>query len=253
LKSLLASLLLCFFLLLISALRVEARERLSLNHFVEIQYRSLTVGEWRSLTAREFDGVGALQFHLDSNFEYRMIITVRKPFDLAGTLRVRMVTRTDGIALPAGSETGRIIFGPQNGCQANEERCRPLSLDDVGLVETRLDLEKARVTSIGAFTIRPFSTPMPITIRTRYFRGDQEIFCGSTVKKGWLIFGKRLRADGSPIDTISACGRRPNGKIACAEDQDYQVEIRANEIGRLYFSIWNREALEDQCHFNVVK
>lgn len=228
-----------------------ARDRLNLKFEIVIQYRQLMTNNWITHKEESFDGIGGLQTHLDSSAEYRMVIIVRKPFDLSGTFRVRMFSRVDGIALPSGTDSGTIIFGPHDDCSSNEVRCKPLTLNDVGQVELRMDLEKSQETALGIFNFRPYDASPPITIRARYFYDGKEIACGSTVKKGWWIFGKKLKGSGSVVDTISICAKKPKGSFDCADDQESEVKTRANEKGVLRFSIWNNKAIEDKCVFYV--
>lgn len=225
----------------------HSREKLNLGFSVEVQYRFGDADPWEQSEKRDFEGVGGLQFHLNPQGDYRLILKVQKPFDLEGAFRVRMVTREDGIAVPKGTDFGQIILGPHEGCTGS--RCEPLTLSDVGLVELRLDLQKAEETAIGAFTLRPYDDPPPIVIRTRYFHGGNEIHCGSQVKKGWWLFAKKFRADGSLVDTISVCVRRPSGKMNCADDRENHVKVRANEKGTYQFSIWNTKVIENRCEF----
>lgn len=230
----------------------HARERLNLQFSVDIQYRQLLSNQWVTLNSKSYDGIGGLQAHLDSSAQYRMVLTVRKPFDLSGAFRVRMFSRVDGVALPVNTEKGVIIFGPQDGCQ-NETRCEPLSLNDVGQVELRLDLEKAQETALGIFNFRPYDESPPITIRTQYFYDGKEIACGSSVKKGWWIFAKKLKGSGSAVDTISICAKNPKGSIECADDRETEVKVRANRNGTIKFSLWNNKAIENGCEFYVGK
>lgn len=229
--------------------KVNARERLDLRFSVEIQFRPNSVTEWINTQTKEMVGVGGIQYYQGRFNEYRMVLKVEKPTDLKGVFRARTNLRNDGIALGQGSGQGIIIFGPHDGCQndGDNRRCDPLSLNDVGLVELRLDVEKATKTALGTFSIRPYDVAPEAVIRPGIVYKGREIPCESTVDKGWWLFAKKLQADSTAIDSISLCVLTPKGERKCAEDQEFEVETRVSKEGKYVIEIWNKRIIKRTC------
>lgn len=236
----------------------HARDRLNLSFSIAIQYEFgeewITSKELKSVT-----GLGGLQFHIDPEKKYRMVIKVPKPHDIKGTFRARSATRVDGVVVPPDSTEGVIIFGPQPSCNTRcneldtnclntlENRCAPLSLDDVGLVEMRLDLEKASETAIGAANVRPYDKAPPIPVRASIRYKEGLIQCDSTVDKGWWIFAKKLVADSDSLTSISLCVTTPANKTLCADDREFDLKIKANQKGTYRFEVWNDKGIGKTC------
>jgi hypothetical protein len=225
-----------------------ARDRLNLAFSVEIQYRPSMAAPWNPVKKLTSEGLSAIQFHLDSINEYRMVLKVSKPHDIKGEFKARMITRTDGVVVPPDSSEGTIIFGPHKGCTDElGNRCKPLGLSDVGLVELRLDLEKAVETAIGAFSIRPYDNPSMIAVRPSIRYKETQIECNSSVDKGWWIFAKKFIADSTPISSISLCVTTPKSKVKCSKDLEFQLKVKANEKGPYKFTLWNEKGVKREC------
>jgi len=225
-----------------------AKSQLSLKFQLEVErLQSDPEGDsWKTVDKQFVAGVGGLQFHVD-DAKYRLKITAFKPYDLDGTFKVRMATRADGIVAPKNTETVSIIFGPHEGCPKTEKRCLPISIMDVGNVELRLDLRKARGTSLGIFLLRPFSERINFTVRPAIKYKDKQIHCGSKVKKGFWIFASKMQSESDPINNISMCVKEPDGKVECAKDEEGSLKVRINQSGLFKFSVWNAYSETQTC------
>lgn len=226
--------------------------KMNLNYKVKIQFRLSQASDWRNIVDEKIEGLSGVQYYLDNSYEHRMIIEVEKPQGLKGTLRVRTPIRLDGVTLSANSTVGRIIFGPQAGCEG-EKRCEPLSTNDVGLVEIRLDSELANATAFGAFLLRPFTVRPEPAIRPVVQYNDKNVPCGTAVKKkGFWIFAKSIFTDASLADTISLCAINPKGKRECAELFDWDLKIKGSKKGLYTFILWNEDFNKTKCDIYLV-
>ena len=239
-----------FICIIVFYMNTYASPELVLESSVKIQRQSSS--GWQTVEEKRFRGISGIQYLLDEGQVYRLIVSVEKPFDLEGVLRVRMVTRSDGTSLPKEVKSGQIIFGPHTGCPVGEKRCEPLSIDDVGLVEVRLDVEKAQFTGLGVFTLRPFTEPTPAKIRPSIQYKDSIVSCGSTIKDGFWLFAPKIRGNGSRVDSISVCLTGPKGKVICAEDGDFQVKKRVTKKGRYTFTIFDERVRRTDCGVTAI-
>ena len=231
--------------------RAAELERLNLVYRVSVEYQSIEPEGQRWIEAKSttIDGMGGFQFHLDESLEYRMVVHVEKPFDLGGTLKLRTPTKRTGVTLVRGSKEGRLILGPHDGC--SQSACDPLSRNDVGQFQLQMNLEKATTTSFGAYLVRPFVMPAPIVISPGLKYKDSVINCGETVKKGWWIFAKKLEVHADPIGTISLCVETPDKEVHCADDQEQEIKIRANQSGPYKFFVWSEKIVYQHCEIQA--
>jgi len=232
------------------SLKSYSRSQLSLEYKVSIQveYNDPEGTEYQTIAWKEMSGIGGIQVALDPVKKHRMVIKVRKPINLAGIFKVRMPTRVDGVNAPTGLEYAQIIFGPQRGCPGiGEDACKPITEDDIGNIELRLDLKQAEQTAFGVFLFRPYADPLDFAIRPSIKYKDKIIKCGSSIKKGLWLFAKRARADTDPMDTISLCALDPKKKWDCAGDKEDSMKIRINKKGRYLFVAWNKSPTYSTC------
>lgn len=241
-----------FLLLIILMFTVDAKAspELVLESSVTIQRKDAS--GWISVESKKFKGISGLQYLIDDGQIYRMVIEVEKPYDLEGTMRVRMVTRSDGVVVPRDQKTGRIILGPHDGCPDNEVRCKPLTIDDVGLVEIRIDVEKAQFTGFSVFTLRPYDEVTPVQIRPSITYKGNNISCGSQVKKGFWIFSPKLVGNSSRVESISICITDPKGKVKCAADGEYQLKKHISKKGDYVFTVFDDRVRKSSCYFEAV-
>jgi hypothetical protein len=246
-----------FLILLLFSLFISAyaygREQLNLHFDVDIQYRVTATKdtEWLSAKKTKVEGIGAIQVKLNKLFDHRLIFTIKKPFDIKGSFKVRTPTRTDGIVAKEKSDTVQIILGPHKGCPKSEKRCQPIVLEDVGNIELRLDLFKAKKSSFGVLLFRPFSFFSDGPVRPSVSYEDKELDCGSQIESGWFIFASNIRAVGSP-DTISLCIEGPDGDKECAEDREGEVEVSANQSGKYSIVAWDTNPIQTRCVINAI-
>jgi hypothetical protein len=120
-------------------------------------------------------------------------------------------------------------------------------MKDLGLVEVRVDLEKAKRSSFGAFLLRPFDLGEVVKVRPSLMADEKIIACGSKVKKGFWIFAMKVKADGTPIDSISLCVLNPRGDTSCAEDKEFELAARMSTYGTFKFSLWDNLGRKTDC------
>jgi hypothetical protein len=237
------------FLAFVMAVKSHAKTQLTADFVAEVQQKYVDVAgtEWKTIkTTHVVDSIGGLQFFLEKQNTYRLKLTVKKPYDIAGSLRVRMPTRKDGVAVGAGTDRAVLIFGPQMGCK-DEPRCEPLNLNDSGVLEIRMDLEKADHSSFGILMLRPHDEQLDLALRPSIKYKDIDVGCESTVEKGWWIFASKVKASTYPTDSISLCVRKPNGKVECADDEETSIKVRVDDSGVYSFFSWNKTPLHSEC------
>jgi hypothetical protein len=244
----------CLFAVFIYLMSVQVKgsPELVLESKVMIQ-RDYGQGNWKTVEQKSFSGLSGIQYWFDTSVRFRMVIEVEKPYDLESVLRVRMVSRADGKVIKEGEKKAVIIFGPHEGCPSSEERCKPLSLDDVGLVEIRLDTEKAQFTGFGVFTLRPYTERSPIKIRPSVVYRDRDVPCGTDIpKKGFLFFVPKLVGNGSVIDAISLCLTNPKGKVKCADDGEAEVRKLVTKKGLYQIVLFDERQRKTTCNIRAV-
>jgi len=225
-----------------------AKPSLTLEYMAEVQMelKDPTGPVWITHAVRHVaHGVGGLQVWLDPQGRHRIKITARKPHDVRGSFKIRMPSRSDGVVANPNSDTVSIIFGPHEGCPDSEARCKPLTENDLGNVELRLDLEKAKQSSLGVMLLRPYKDASDIAIRPALSYEGKEVKCNTKVEKGWWIFASRMVAD--TVDAISVCVREPDGNVECAKDQAKEIKIKIQQTGTYEFTIWNSSPYEASC------
>lgn len=242
-----------FLLLLLLTVQANAKNQLTLDYKAEVQVRVGDVEGDTWNTVEEINGpIGGGQFWLKRDLVFRLKITARKPHDIKGTFKVRTPTRTDGVVAPEGTGEVVMIFGPHKGCPEQEERCRKLSLNDIGNVELMLKLERADQVSLGIFLLRPYDEELELAYRPALTYKNKSILCGDTVKKGFWIFARRFYGSASPLDTISLCVKNPKGKVKCVEDsEDDEIKIKARRAGTYEFTTWNRGPISSTCYIKA--
>lgn len=216
----------------------NAREPYHLKMNVSVE-REVSPDEWVKVEAKKINGVGAVQFFLNGN-THRLAIKIKKPRDLSGVFKVKMPNRSDGVAIPKGVEYATIYFGPNDSCE-KADRCKPLGIEDIGIVSASLVTEKSEIPAIGSFILRPFDKEMPISVRPTLTYKREPISCGDTVKEGFWIFAGKIGLDGSSVDSISLCVVEPDGDYNCSNDKEYGLEVRARKKGEYRFCHWTKE------------
>jgi hypothetical protein len=234
---------------MLASTTVLARTQLALRYEAEVQAgQHDPMGTvWQTVTALKADGIGGLQVYLDPKKQHRLKLTVFKPHDLKGTYKVRTPLRSDAVTLGPEARSGTIILGPHPGCQEIESRCAPYTIEEIGLIEFRMDLEKAKRSAFGVLLIRPYDEVLEVASRTAITFQDKTIACGSTVDKGWWIFASSINSNADPIDTISLCVQEPDGDIECADDRENEISKKANERGWYEFINWNSTPTAARC------
>lgn len=225
-----------------------ARAPLTLNFEVEVQRRVVDPAseQWATVTKVKAEGIAGLQSYLDPQTTHRLVITVFKPQDLKGSFKVRTPLRVDGVTLDLG-RSAQLILGPHTGCPDAEARCKPFTEEEVGQIEMRMDLEKAKQTAFGILAIRPYSQPVEEAVRTALVFKDKTIPCGATVEKGWWIFASSVYSSANPKDTISLCVQEPDGDIECADDEEFEIGKKMNQTGQYEFVVWNSSPTVARC------
>ena len=220
---------------------VFARNELTLkfNATVQAFHKDPEGGQWKKVVSKDFRGLGGLQFQLKKKVTYRIIFSVKKPKDLKAVFKARMLGRKDGIVVAPEEEKAQIIFGSQPGCQVATDRCKPLGMSDVGNVELRLEVEKAKAASFGILLIRPYDKKTPVEVRPALRYDDEKVYCGSKIDSGWWIFASDMEVKADPTKTISLCVKEPDGDHQCSENEETEFEVRIDESGVYQFSFWD--------------
>jgi len=225
-----------------------ARDQLTLQFEVEFQYTVFGGDkvEWIAMDKMKVDGIGALQVKLNKTVQQRLIFTVKKPFDLKSVFKIRTPQRSDGIVGKAESDSIQIILGPHQGCPEEESRCKPITLDDVGNIELRLELYKAQAPSFGVLLFRPYSQTLMLPVRPSVSYKNEKVACDSHIETEWFIFARDIEVSGAP-DIISLCIEKPNGDKECAEDRETEVEVTASQSGKYNVVAWNTTPFQTVC------
>ena len=246
---------LLYLILVFVLMSIPANAKSQLNLGFELEAQMLKQDPegdvWQTLQKKSFLGVGGFQFHIAGG-KYRLKITAHKPYDIKGVFKVRMPGRVDGVVAPAKKTSVSIILGPHKGCPAKKARCLPLTKDDFGNLELRLDLKKAKQTSLGIALLRPYDTRVNFAIRPALRYEDLSVPCGAKVPKGWWIFASSMKAESDPISSISLCVREPDGDVECAEEKEESVRVKLNEEGLFQFIVWNESADTVACEIEAV-
>jgi len=245
---------LLFLILLSIPISGIAKTELNLEFDIEVQrfHKDPEGNTWVSEQRTNFFGIGGIQFHADGSQIYRLIITAKKPYDLKGSFKVRMPNRVDGVVALENSTKVSIILGPQEGCKVAEDRCKPITSQDVGNLELMLALKRAKKVSLGIILLRPYeSSPSPM-VRTSLSHRDKPLPCGSKVESGWWIFASSTGAHSDPLNGISLCVRKPDGEFECAKEKEEKIRVKMGTTGIFQFITWDGDASYAICEVEAV-
>ena len=233
-----------------TAAALRAKSPLGLAFTLELQtlIADPTGEVWATAKAEAYEGIGGFQGPVAEGSDHRLIIRAARPFDGEGTLKVRTPARAKGAVFGKGGSHIQVILGPHKGCSVS---CEPITIADVGNLEVRMDLKRAKASSFGHILLRPYDERWSFNLEPYISYRGKHIPCGAEVTKGGWLSMRRATIISDPTSTLSLCVHPPIGKTRCSKPGNPEVGIRLKARGEYIVQAWSETPGLAECEVYV--